>query len=153
MRIAVGLLAVAALALATLAPIAAASGRNEATAFYVALAPLCHQRAERSWSFEDFPAGLCVRCYGIYSGIAAAALLGLPFSRRMAISGFLILGAVWAAEHGVGLALPDLARFASGGALGGVMASAMSPRNGRRNREETPPIDEASNESAPEFLR
>jgi hypothetical protein len=130
-RIGIGMLAVAALALATLAPVASARGRSEATGLYLALAPLCHQRADRSWRFQDFPAGLCVRCYGIYSGIAAAALLGLPFSRRVASAGFLVLGAAWAAEHLGGFYLPDMVRFASGGGLGGAMAAAISARKPR----------------------
>ena len=133
-RLAIASLALAVLALATLAPVAAASGRKEAAGFYLALAPLCHQKADRSWYFEDFPAALCIRCYGVYGGIAVAALLGLPFSQRTAAAGFLIVGGAWAAERLAGLPLTDLSRFASGGALGWGMAALGAPAGDRGKR-------------------
>jgi hypothetical protein len=73
-------------------------------------------------------------------------MLGLPFSRRMTAVGFVALGAVWAAEHGIGMTVPDVVRFGSGSGLGVVMAAAMSPPRAARKRKETPPIDGASNE-------
>ena len=66
---------------------------------------------------------MCIRCYGVYSGIAAAALLGLPFTKRIAFAGAVALAGVWAIEHLAGAAVPELARFASGGAFGLAVAS------------------------------
>lgn len=115
-----------ALGLATAAPVLASLGHVEAVGLYMALEPLCHQLRERSWLFGDLSAGLCIRCYGIYAGIAAAAFMSLPFTRRAALAGAAALAAVWAAEHIVGAAIPEMARFASGGALGAVLASVMT---------------------------
>jgi hypothetical protein len=123
LRLALGGLALLALLMATAAPIVASLGHVEAVGLYMALEPVCHQLRERSWVFGDLSAGLCIRCYGVYSGIAAAALMGWPFSRRMAAGGALALGAVWAAEHLVGAPVPEMARFASGGAFGAALAS------------------------------
>ena len=145
LRILIASLALLALVLATLAPIVATRGHVEAVGLYMALEPLCHQRADRSWSYGDLSAGLCIRCYGIYSGIAAAAFLGLPFSKRMAAAGVLILGSAWGLEHLAGFSLPEALRFASGGALGLVMASATGGRGSSWEREETAGEAAASN--------
>lgn len=123
LRIGFGLLALLALFIATAAPIVASLGHVEAVGLYMALEPFCHQLAERSWSFGDLPAGLCIRCYGVYSGIAAAALMGLPFTKRVVLAGAVMLAAVWALEHLAGAPVPEAARFASGGALGLALAS------------------------------
>ncbi len=127
-RIVVGALAALVLLIATAAPVVAALGHTEAVGLYMALEPLCHQLAERSWSFGDLSAGLCIRCYGVYSGIAIAALAGLGFSRRMAAAGVLALAAVWMIEHLAGAPAPQTARFASGGAIGLALASAATSR-------------------------
>ena len=129
-------LALVPIVIATVAPLAAARGHVEAVGLYMALEPLCHQRADRSWSLGDLQAGMCIRCYGIYAGIAAAALLGLPFSRRMAVAGAVAIGAAWAIEHVGGVPVPEMARFASGGAFGLAMASVAA--FGRAPSVETP---------------
>lgn len=123
LRFTIASLALVALLIATVAPVLASRGHVEAVGLYMALEPLCHQRADRSWSYGDLSAGLCIRCYGVYAGIAAAALLGMPFSRRLAFAGMLAAGGVWGVEHLGGLPLPEMARFAGGGVLGLVLAS------------------------------
>lgn len=143
LRIALASLALFALTIATAAPILASLGHVEAVGLYMALEPFCHQLAERSWSFGDLSAGLCIRCYGVYSGIAAAALLGLPFTKRMALAGAVALAGVWAVEHLAGAAVPELARFASGGAFGAAVASAAT--RSRTFATETAGCGEASN--------
>ena len=143
LRIATAVIALLILGVATAAPIVATLGHVEAVGLYMALEPLCHQLAERSWSFGDLSAGLCIRCYGVYSGIAAAALLGLPFTKRAALAGLLALGAVWMLEHVAGAPVPEAARFASGGALGLVLASVTT--GVRLPRPETLQGDAASN--------
>ena len=144
LRIGFGTLALLALLTATIAPVLAAQGRVEAVGLYMALEPLCHQRADRSWSFHDLQAGLCIRCYGVYSGIAAAALLGLPFTRRKAAAGTLAVGALWALEHVTLAPVFEGVRFAGGGALGLVAASVMQ-RRAVEERAETPGNDGSSN--------
>jgi hypothetical protein len=150
LRIGFAALALLAIAVATAAPLVAARGHVEAVGLYMALEPLCHQRADRSWIFGDLQAGLCIRCYGIYAGIVAAALMGLPFSRRMALAGAAVLAAAWALEHVAGLPLPEMARFASGGALGLAVASVTTfGRPHSPGALETAPGPAASNEPAP----
>jgi uncharacterized membrane protein len=41
---------------------------------YAVFAPLCHQIPERCFYFRGFPAAVCGRCLGIYSGFAAGTL-------------------------------------------------------------------------------
>ena len=144
LRIAVAVLALLILTIATAAPIVATLGHVEAVGLYMALEPLCHQLAERSWSFGDLSAGLCIRCYGVYCGVAAAALFGLPFTKRTALVGSAALGAVWMLEHVAGAPVPQAARFASGGALGLVLASVAT--GAKPIRSETPYAGAASNE-------
>ena len=143
-RIGFGSLAALALVMATVAPILASLGHVEAVALYLALDPFCHQLAERSWSFGGISAGLCIRCYGVYTGIAAAALLGLPFTKRVALGGVTALAAVWAVEHFGAAAVPEAARFARGGALGLALASVTTKRGAARL--ETLPGEAASND-------
>ncbi|MCB9384484.1 MAG: DUF2085 domain-containing protein [Bryobacterales bacterium] len=119
LRLGLAALALSALSIATLAPVAASSGHStESAALYLALGPLCHQRSERSWSYQGQPAGLCIRCYGLHAGILAAAVLGLRFRPRLAAAGALTLGGVWAFEHLGGAAVSPLLRFSSGGVFG-----------------------------------
>ena len=153
LRLALGGLALLALLIATAAPIVASLGHVEAVGLYMALEPVCHQLRERSWVFGDLSAGLCIRCYGVYSGIAAAALMGLPFSRRMAAGGALALAVVWAAEHLAGAPVPELARFASGGALGAVLASVTAGDGIGGSRNRSAPRGVKQEEVRPEFER
>ena len=147
LRIATAAVALLVLAVATAAPIVASMGHVEAVGLYMALEPLCHQFAERSWSFGDLTAGLCIRCYGVYSGIAVAALIAMPFTKRMALGGAVVLAAVWMLEHVAGAPAPEAVRFASGGALGLALASVTT--GARMRRAETGTGGVASNQSAP----
>ena len=62
--------------LVVVAPLAAAAGHNGvAAAIYHAFAPLCHQRADRSYFIEGHQFAVCARCTGIYAGFAFTLLL------------------------------------------------------------------------------
>jgi uncharacterized membrane protein len=116
-----GLVAAAALTaviVATAAPLLASKGRVEAVPLYLALEYFCHQLPERSWSIGDLQAGLCVRCFGLYGGIALAAIGGFRFSKALLAAGVIVIGLTWAVEA-VGVWEPaQWARFFSGAAFG-----------------------------------
>jgi uncharacterized membrane protein len=85
---------------------------------------LCHQDPARSFAIGAFPVAVCVRCLGIYAGVAAGAVLSGRLRRQKSLAvrfflvGLLLNGADVAAEglhlHGN---LP-LLRFPLGALLG-----------------------------------
>jgi hypothetical protein len=106
---------------------------------YRAGALICHQQAGRSFDTGGVQWPVCARCTGLYAGGAAGALMAwvalaagrrralppvLPLRRWRAftVAGALPLLAAWAAEHGLGLALSNLARFETALPLGAVVA-------------------------------
>jgi uncharacterized membrane protein len=44
---------------------------------------VCHQQVARSFVIEGAPVAVCVRCLGIYCGLALGALRGLAAGRRV----------------------------------------------------------------------
>jgi uncharacterized membrane protein len=79
-------LAITALAL-TLAPVAAPllAANHPLAALLIRnfFARLCHQEAARSFVVNGSPVAVCVRCLGIYWGVAVALLLRLRRPRRL----------------------------------------------------------------------
>jgi len=115
------ILAVLALALAPLAaPLLAGSHPLTALLIRSFFSRLCHQNAARSFVVEGSPVAVCVRCLGIYCGVALTVLLRLgKIPGRRLLGGALLLNLLdVAAEtlHWCGnLTLP---RFLLGLALG-----------------------------------
>jgi uncharacterized membrane protein len=122
-----GQVAAAALGMVLLAlgaPWLAASHPAYALAIRGFFSGLCHQDPERSFTVAGSPVAVCVRCLGIYGGVAAGAVLNgwLRSQSRVALrcflAGLLLNGADVAAEalhlHGN---LP-LERFFLGALLG-----------------------------------
>lgn len=71
------------MSLIVIAPLAAASGRNEiADAIYRAFGLFCHQRPDRSYFIDDHKLAVCSRCTGIYFGFALT-LLAYPLLRSL----------------------------------------------------------------------
>lgn len=110
--------ALTALAVATAAPLLASNGRVEAVPLYLGLEYFCHQLPERSWLIGSLQAGLCVRCFGLYGGVALAAIGGFRFSRAFLAAGVLLVGLTWAVEAGGVFEPADWARFSSGAVFG-----------------------------------
>jgi uncharacterized membrane protein len=79
-------LAILALAL-TLAPLAApllaASHPFAALLIRNFFSRLCHQDRDRSFLLSGAPVAVCVRCLGIYWGVAIGALMRLRMGRRL----------------------------------------------------------------------
>ena len=76
--------AAALMALVVGAPLLKAWGLGAAaSAAYGALALACHQMDERSFHLAGFKLAVCARCFGIYAGALAGALL-YPFVRPLA---------------------------------------------------------------------
>jgi uncharacterized membrane protein len=94
---------------------------------------LCHQEPERSFIVQGSPIAVCVRCLGIYCGVALASLLGMGKTlamRLLAIALLLnLLDVATASLHWHGnLPLP---RFLLGMLLGvGTGAVLLSPLSG-----------------------
>jgi uncharacterized membrane protein len=137
-------LAVLALALTPLAaPLLAHSHPLFALLIRSFFARLCHQDPARSFMVEGSPVAVCVRCLGIYCGVAVASLLGMgkaPARRLLAIALLLnLLDVATAILHWYG-SLP-LPRFLLGVLLGvGAGAVLLSPlslsRVGRSPQED-----------------
>ncbi len=95
---------------------------------------LCHQDPARSFFLDGFPAAVCVRCLGIYCGVAMGAWLSVistvslavhrAFARQIFLGMLLLNGLDVAAEafhlHG-NLPLPRLLLGASLGLAAGVL--------------------------------
>jgi uncharacterized membrane protein len=77
-------LALFALAMAPLAaPLLAASHPLSALLIRGFFSRLCHQDPARSFALQGSPIAVCVRCLGIYCGIAAAAIVRLGKAPRL----------------------------------------------------------------------
>jgi uncharacterized membrane protein len=89
-------LAILALAL-TLAPLAApllaASHPFAALLIRNFFSRLCHQDRDRSFVVDGAPVAVCVRCLGIYWGVAVGALMRLRMGRRL-LAAALVLNVV-----------------------------------------------------------
>lgn len=65
------------------APLLAADNHyTAALVAYRSFGAVCHQMPERSFELRDFPLAVCARCFGLYAGFAAGALL-YPAARRL----------------------------------------------------------------------
>ncbi len=86
------------MALILLAPYLESVGSHDlAGLLYFFFKPTCHQMAERSFIIFGYPMAVCARCFGIYAGFLAAALLYpfiLPVDNRKIPSKWLLLLAV-----------------------------------------------------------
>jgi len=72
-----------AVGLLLLAPALAAGGYGWAATFvYRVFAGLCHQQAERSFTFAGHALAVCARCTGMYAGFAACVVL-YPLARPL----------------------------------------------------------------------
>jgi hypothetical protein len=128
------------------APMVAAQGASEPYVYgaawvYRAGSLVCHQQHDRSFAVRGMQVPVCARCAGLYAGAglgAAAALAwavasrrrtfappGVPLAafRRVAVACAVPTAAAWAAEHGAGLDVPNLARALFALPLGAVVAS------------------------------
>jgi uncharacterized membrane protein len=85
-------------ALILLAPYLQAAGNDSlAGLLYFFFKPTCHQLPERSFLVFGYPMAVCARCFGVYAGFLAAALLYpliLPVDNRKTPSKWLLLLAV-----------------------------------------------------------
>ena len=104
---------------------------------YRAGAVVCHQQDARSLHAGGVRMPVCARCFGLYAGGAAGALLAagwlfaarrpvsLPLARSRAAAavGALPTLAAWAAEHLAGLPVPGPARAAFAIPLGAAVAA------------------------------
>ncbi len=63
-----------------LAPVLRSRSSGAAPFLYAAFSPICHQIPGRSFFLCGFPLAVCGRCFGIYLGFLAGALL-YPFVR------------------------------------------------------------------------
>ncbi len=87
------ILAVFALAVSPLAPPLLAAGHPLAAMLLRSFfSRLCHQNPARSFTVEGSPVAVCVRCLGIYCGVALAAFLQFRrvFARRLMAVGLLL---------------------------------------------------------------
>jgi uncharacterized membrane protein len=73
-----------ALALAALAtPWIALRAPTVAMAARAFFAPLCRQNPARSFSLDGSPMAVCIRCMGVYTGLASGAWITLGASQRL----------------------------------------------------------------------
>lgn len=93
MRVPLAILALA-LTLAPLAaPLLAASHPFAALLIRNFFSRLCHQDRDRSFVVDGAPVAVCVRCLGIYWGVAVGALMRLRMGRRL-LAAALVLNVV-----------------------------------------------------------
>jgi uncharacterized membrane protein len=65
------------------APLLAASNPLAALLIRNFFSQLCHQDRNRSFLLDGAPVAVCVRCLGIYCGVAVGALVRLRLGRRL----------------------------------------------------------------------
>ena len=108
-----------------------------AAATYRAGAVICHQQDARSLHVRGVRMPVCARCFGLYAGGGAGALLAavwvcarrrplrLPLTRARvtAVACALPTLALWTGEHVAGVAVPGTARAALAVPLGAVVAA------------------------------
>jgi hypothetical protein len=119
---------------------------------YRAGAIICHQQDARSLHVAGVRMPVCARCFGLYAGAAAGAVLAaawvcaarraptLPLARWRAaaiVSGLPTLAA-WAAEHVAGLGVPGTARALLALPLGAAAAAIATLWAGGGTFEDTP---------------
>jgi len=63
------------------APFAAVANSTLSQYLYLFFSPVCHQQAERCFSYHGLPFAVCARCFGIYAGFFMG-LLGSILLRR-----------------------------------------------------------------------
>jgi uncharacterized membrane protein len=102
--------------------------RAARVALGLALAPICHQRPERTLVFAGHAMSVCSRCAGLYMGVALGALLAWPLlsERRWRKALAIAAGAMAIDVLSQDLGLHPVwhgARLATG-ALAGYVASA-----------------------------
>ncbi len=136
-RILFACIASAMVGLALGAPLLAGSHPLAALALRDFFSGLCHQNTARSFFIDQSPAAVCVRCLGIYCGIAMGAWLSVfsaaklhidqVLAKRIFLGALLLNGIDAAAEtlhlHG-NLPLPRFLLGASLGLAAGVLLSA-----------------------------
>jgi uncharacterized membrane protein len=125
------ILAVAWLALLLAAPVTAA-GTPLSGLTYLFGSLICHQRPERSFHLAAAQLPVCGRCFGLYAGAAAGALIFLtnasrtwcarPRLRMVVLAAAVPTVVTWTSEV-LGLWSPDnLTRFAAALPLGAAVA-------------------------------
>ena len=121
-------------------------------AAYRAGAVICHQQDARSLHVNGLRMPVCARCFGLYAGGAAGALLAavwvlaarrplrLPLARwrRAAVACGIPTLAAWAAEHVAGLAVSGAARALLAVPLGAAVAAILTLWSGGAAFEDTP---------------
>lgn len=124
------------MAAAVLAPVLASENRPEAAALYAAFSPFCHQQVERVWWLAGEPLAVCVRCLGVYWGMAAGGLATQEFGSRRAMAGAAtVCLASWGLEATGVAASPAAWRFITGLAMGITVGRAVAS-----GLAETPPV-------------
>jgi len=127
------------------APLLAAAAPTRPAAWaaavtYRAGAVICHQQDARSLHAGGVRMPVCARCFGLYAGAGAGALLAaawvcvargpmrLPLarSRGVAVSCAVPTLAAWAGEHLAGLTVPGTARAALALPLGAAVAAVVT---------------------------
>jgi uncharacterized membrane protein len=132
-RIAVLLWSAAMLTVIFAAPLVRSAGHPEAWLLYRAFEPFCHQHAERSWHIHGWPLAVCVRCFGVYGGLALAGLAGWRLPARVMVFSLVLMAFSWAVEF-AGIAVADAIRFATGLMLGFSAGGAVLSRAGLSSR-------------------
>jgi hypothetical protein len=126
----------------TMAPAVAAASQSRAAVWasavtYRAGALICHQQEARSLRVGGVRMPVCARCFGLYAGGAAGALLAAvwvlaarrPLSLRLARWRWAAVAcgiptlAAWGSEHVAGLAVPGAARALLAVPLGAAVAA------------------------------
>jgi hypothetical protein len=139
-------------------PVIAAAGPAGLAAWpgaltYRAGAVICHQQDARSLHVAGVRMPVCARCFGLYAGGGAGALLAaawvypgrrpkrLPLarSRVVVIACALPTLAAWVGEHAVGLAVPGAARATLAFPLGAAVAAVVTLWAGGATFEDAAP--------------
>lgn len=143
------------------APLMVAPAASDTAAFaaawtYRAGAMLCHQQTGRSFAVRGVQLPVCARCTGLYAGGAVGAVLawfGLLAARRRAqvlrlsldrwraitVACAIPMIAVWAAEHGLGVSVNNVVRFATALPPGAAVAVIVTCWAGGVGFHDSPP--------------
>jgi uncharacterized membrane protein len=93
LRVPLAILALALVLAPLAAPLLAASHPFAALLIRNFFSRLCHQDRDRSFVVDGAPVAVCVRCLGIYWGVAVGALMRLRMGRRL-LAAALVLNVV-----------------------------------------------------------
>ena len=108
-----------------------AANHPEGAWLRAALAPFCHQQAERCFDLAGRPWGLCVRCSGWWIGVLAASTASPGLLGQRAVAPLFVAAVTLGlSELFTGLAA---LRFASGMLLGAAVAGCVSITLNDRN--------------------